>query len=199
MPADSEVSQAPHDNFFAAIEAGEIATVLRYLARDPALSNAISTRPLPNFPMFREQHPERVGSGLSDKSAKVHPPSNQTALHVAVRHNQLAVARLLVTHGAEVNGVSRDRTPLQLALNQQAADVELIRFLVECGANVHGASSNIRVFGRKDWWPIVEYLLANGFNVNSPIQKNGRLSSTPWPCVSSIPGTSTSNRSFKHC
>ncbi len=86
--------------------------------------------------MFREQHQNRVGSGLGDKSAKVHPPSNETALHVAVRYNQLAVARLLVTHGAEVNAVSRDRTPLQLrsqsAGGGRGADSLLSRMRSQC-------------------------------------------------------------------
>jgi ankyrin repeat protein len=112
---------------------------------------------------------------LGDNPAKPTQPDGETALHVATRHNQLDAARLLTANGADVNAVTRQqRTPLELALFFGAADLDLIRFLIENGAEIKVGSSIIRVLNRTDCKAIIEFLLENGFDVNTPIQKNGR-------------------------
>jgi len=130
MPTDPEIPQSSQDEFFAAIEAGEVAIVRRYLERDPALANAINSRPLPSFPTFQEEHPERVGSGLGGRPAKAERRNSETALHVAVRLNRLEVSRLLVAHGAAVN-----------ALTQSSKTDELSSIQLSYAWSIPGAST----------------------------------------------------------
>jgi ankyrin repeat protein len=175
MPDEGAAPPSCQDKFFAAIEAGEVSIVRSCLARDLALVAAIDSRQIPSFRGSQAAHSQHVGSGLGSKPAKSKQRDGETALHVAARHNQLEVARLLVTHGAEVNAQTyHGRTVLQHALVFGAADLSLIRFLVECGADINVGSSIIGIFSRTDWWEIIECLLKNGFNVRTALQKNGR-------------------------
>jgi len=59
-----------------------------------------------------------------------------TALHVAVRHQLLAVISILLSHGANVNAPSRydRRSPLHVAA--YTGNTDIIRLLVDNGASV---------------------------------------------------------------
>ena len=57
-----------------------------------------------------------------------------TPLHISVMNEQIEVARLLITHGADINSRSRDNsTPLHFASRQGHLDIG--KWLLNCGAD----------------------------------------------------------------
>nr|XP_020471416.1 ankyrin repeat domain-containing protein 27 isoform X2 [Monopterus albus] len=59
-----------------------------------------------------------------------------TPLHVAALHGHLALATLLIRHGANVNArTNQSATPLHLA--SQNSHVQMVRFLLECNAKLN--------------------------------------------------------------
>ncbi len=68
--------------------------------------------------------------------------SGQTPLHCAAQSGRLKAARVLISHAADVNAVTTPwkNTPLLLAA-RMADNPELIRLLIEAGANVNAVDS----------------------------------------------------------
>src|ERR1700735_1149683 len=127
------------NDFFTAIEAGDIAFVQSYLEQDRSAVNSLDCRLTPVDPQWKEKA-TLVGDGSTDKLPKPGTPRTDTALHVAARYQQAEIARLLLDHGAEVNGANRLRqTALYWAMlsRDRALNMELIELLVERGADVN--------------------------------------------------------------
>ena len=106
LKAEIDRRRAPtRASFFAACEAGTVATLRDLLAREPDL--------------VRER-----------------TPSGGTGLHLAVAH--LDAVRLLLEHGADPNAreAGDNATPLHFAGG--AGGVEVVRALLDAGADVHG-------------------------------------------------------------
>jgi ankyrin repeat protein len=161
------------DDFFAAIESGDLTVVRACLERDPALANAVDHRPRPTSP--DDPDPLTTGAGLPAKPPEPRPSGN-TALHVAVLRSQLEVARLLVTYGANVNAVNNWRiTPLHAAMASTELRLDLVRLLVESGADI----KTHMLFDRglsfdSDPLPVIEFLLDKGVDVNAARKPGGR-------------------------
>ena len=164
------------NDFFTAIEAGDIATVRRYLEQNKSAANSLDCRLTPIDPQWKEKA-ALVGDGSTDKPPKPGSPRTDTALHVAARHEQTEIARLLLNHGAEVNAVNKAKqTPLYYAMpfRDQELNMELIELLVACGADVNAtdkSGNNMPIqlaFGwRRDPLPALELLLRNGAHINA--------------------------------
>jgi ankyrin repeat protein len=165
-------SQSMND-LFAAIESGDLPVVRTFLESDPALANAVDHRPPPKSPY--DPDPLTTGAGLPAKPPEPRPSGN-TALHIAVRHSQLEVAHLLVAYGANVNAVNAWRvTPLDAAMALSELRLDLVRFLVESGADIKTHMLFDRGFSfDSDPLPVIEYLLEKGVDVNATRKPNGR-------------------------
>ena len=61
-------------------------------------------------------------------------PDGMTPLHFAARRGQVAVAELLLRHGASVNGAPNPLTPLHAAAGE--GQLEMVQFLVARGADL---------------------------------------------------------------
>jgi ankyrin repeat protein len=168
------------NDFFAAIEAGDIAIVQRYLEQDRSAANSLDCRLTPVDPQWKEKA-ARVGDGSTDKPPKPGSPRTDAALHVAARHQRTEIARLLLDHGAQVNAVNKSQyTALHFAmLPQESLNMELLELLVERGGDVNARSKegNIPIqlafAWRRDPLPALELLLRNGADVNA-IGQQGR-------------------------
>ncbi len=98
-------------------------------------------------------------------------------LHVATRHRQVDVVRTLIESGADVNAPDEyGQAALHLATYRSGPESsEIIRLLVENGANVHctasqfGSAPLVRFISmcRCDPLPIVNLLLSHGADVNA--------------------------------
>ncbi len=170
------------NDFFTAIEAGDIAFVQSYLEQDRSAANSLDCRLTPVDPQWKEKA-TLVGDGSTDKPPKPGTPRTDTALHVAARHQQTEIARLLLDHGAEVNGVNRfQQTALYWAMLScdRALNMELIELLVERGADVNATDRNGNnmpiqlAFGwHRDPLPALDLFLRNGAHVNA-VSGHGR-------------------------
>jgi len=160
------------NDFFAAIESGDLPVVRACLERDPALANAVDHQPLPKSPY--DPDPLTTGAGLP-KPPEPRRSLRNTALHLAVRHSQLEVARLLVAYGANVNAVSNGRiTPLHDAMALSELRLDLIRLLVESGADIKTSTPfDGSLSFRSDPLPVIEYLLEKGVDVNAARKPGG--------------------------
>ena len=116
---------------------------------------------------------------LVERSTDVNVPQadGMTALHWAARHDDLAVADLLVAAGAEVDATNRyGVTPLALAcINGNGALVEL---LLDAGADPNatlpGGESALMTAARTGRIRPVRALLAHGADLNARIHGMGR-------------------------
>jgi ankyrin repeat protein len=71
---------------------------------------------------------------------------DDTLLHDAVGHNQLAMAQFLLDHGADVNAKTKGNiTPLHMAA--QNNEIEIIKLLMKRGAKINALDS-------KGWTPL---------------------------------------------
>jgi ankyrin repeat protein len=168
------------DEFFAAIEAGDLPLVRSFLERDPSFANAIDNRLRARFEESGVERQRQVGSGLVGEPPKPLPPRGDTALHIAVQHNQLKIVRLLVAYGANVNAVNeRQVAMLHVASTRNDFNLDLIRFLIESGADVNAAGSRVSTplaqaaALQGDPLPLIEFLLEKGADANAASQ-NGR-------------------------
>jgi ankyrin repeat protein len=163
------------NDFFTAIEAGDIAIARRYLEEDRSAANSLDCRLTPVDPQWTEKA-ALVGDGSTDKPPESGSPRTSSALHVAARHQQTEIVRLLLNHGAEVNAVNTNhQTALYWAmLRDRALNMDLIELLVERGADVNATDkggNNMPIqlaFGwHRDPLPALDLLLRNGAHVNA--------------------------------
>ncbi|KAI4264197.1 MAG: hypothetical protein L6R42_000683 [Xanthoria sp. 1 TBL-2021] len=88
-----------------------------------------------------------------------------SALHIAVRNDQIKTMCILLDHGADIEKKnSAGQTPLLLAIERKA--LTIVRELISRGANVMGEGSDLQIPFQKVWWsspvPFLQYLLAAG-------------------------------------
>ena len=101
------------------------------------------------------------GADINARSA-----SGLTALHAAAYAGHTEIVSLLIAKGASVNDVSNrfETTPLHLASEEN--QVETVRALLQHGADmtvveINGYSAMTQA-GWREYWDVVELLLANG-------------------------------------
>jgi ankyrin repeat protein len=91
-----------------------------------------------------------------------------TPLHMAARHGHMAVVRMLLSHGAEVDGAPGDSTGTPLAEGVEARHADIVQVLARAGATlgaVTGDSRRVPVLHlatRRDDTKMVSTLLAAG-------------------------------------
>ncbi len=104
----------------------------------------------------------------------------RTPLCLCAIANTPSVARILLEHGADINGVNSEQealTPFQWAVHQRK--VEMIRLLVESGADVNGRSAyeyNLSPLGQavaKGHMAVFRLLLDLGANVSYQTDNGG--------------------------
>ncbi len=108
-------------------------------------------------------------------------------LYLAAERNNLEIIKFLIKNGANINVTSEDcsgESLLKLAVwhsnkkhgypvwhsNEKHGNLELIKFLIENGANVNGKvgeESPLSLAVRRESIPVVRLLIENGANVNS--------------------------------
>ncbi|KAI4260459.1 MAG: hypothetical protein L6R42_004057, partial [Xanthoria sp. 1 TBL-2021] len=89
----------------------------------------------------------------------------ESALHLAVRNDQIQAVCILLDHGADIEKKnSAGQTPLLLAIQCKA--LTIARELISRGANVMGEGADLQIPFQKVWWsspmPFLQYLLAAG-------------------------------------
>lgn len=108
----------------------------------------------------------------------------RTPLQLAAELGRLDVAHALVAHGALINSppaYQHGRTALQAAASSSSPDMELLKFLVDNGADVNAAAgvcggiTAVQGAAIAGSIPVVQYLCGKGANVNGrPAIKEGR-------------------------
>jgi ankyrin repeat protein len=143
--AKAHVADDPTLAIFAAVIFGDAAEVETLLAGNRSLVSAVS--PDGWLPLHLAAHfgHADVVRALLNKGAKVDAPSTNamrnTALHAAAAGRSLAVAKLLLDAGADVNErQSGGWTPLHSVA--QSGDVDFARVLTEAGADVSVRADN---------------------------------------------------------
>ncbi|KAL8754169.1 MAG: hypothetical protein Q9199_004528 [Rusavskia elegans] len=94
-----------------------------------------------------------------------HPIVRNSALHLAVRNDQIETMCILLNHGADIEKKnSAGQTPLLLAIERKA--LTMAKELISRGANVMGEGSDLQIPFQKVWWgspvPFLQYLLTAG-------------------------------------
>lgn len=110
--------------------------------------------------------------------------TERTPLHLAVEHNHLMIAKLLIDRGSKINlpsGMARvykdGGTPLNIAVGNRNYD--MVKMLISKGADVRNSTALITAMGVKHL-KIAELLYQHGTNVNIPlIDHNKWVHSTP--------------------
>ncbi len=77
----------------------------------------------------------------ADASRVASKPSGETPLHLTCGHNDIEVARLLVSHGAEVNATYSDDDISVLSVAIKGRSLPLIEYLISQGASIDLAPS----------------------------------------------------------
>ncbi|KAI0982874.1 hypothetical protein GJ496_007401 [Pomphorhynchus laevis] len=120
-------------------------------------------------------NPELAPSGSDADERGI---SGWTPLYVAMKSRNLEVARILLHHGANPNAVTKlGSTPFLLA--SEVADLEIIKYFVECNAALDFAPSGseadkLNITGQtplfmatlKERLDVVQYLISKGVQVN---------------------------------
>lgn len=107
---------------------------------------------------------------LRDSQVNATQPDGMTALHWAVRHDNLDTVKALVAAGAKVNAANRyGVTPLSLACTN--GNVAVVRFLLESGADANaplrGGETPLMTAARTGKVEVVRALIARGADVNA--------------------------------
>ncbi|KAI1747319.1 ankyrin repeat-containing domain protein [Xylaria castorea] len=93
------------------------------------------------------------------------------ALSSAVLNGDVSICCLLLNHGAQING-SEDYRPLVQALKSDGSSLELLRLLVDRGADVNLAQSDetaIMIATERGLKDVVEFLIGQKADINSII------------------------------
>lgn len=134
------LARQPELDIFAAAAVGDATRITALLQSDPQQVNAYAPdgfHPLGLAAFFG--HEEAVGALLAGGAAVNQAANNSQrvmALHSAVANQHLAIARLLLAHGAEVNATQEDAfTPLHEAA--QNGQLPMAELLLSAGATVN--------------------------------------------------------------
>ncbi|KAI8850331.1 ankyrin repeat-containing domain protein [Chytridium lagenaria] len=109
---------------------------------------------------------------IENVSATARDKDNCTALHWAAINNQIAIARLLVERGAEIDAIGGElmATPLQWA--SRSGHVQMATFLYQRGANPlvkdNQGYNSLHLAAHAGHAMMLIYLVAVGVDVNSP-------------------------------
>jgi uncharacterized protein len=150
------------DDFFTAIENGDVATVAAHLANDPSCVDSIDGRPLKRIP---NRHMVLLREGNPNYKPK---PRSRTALKVAVQHRRFDVVQLLLEHGARPDSVLHDAVfPFF-----RPVDLELVHLLIARGADVNERDRETAPIHKAFWshvdaLPVIELLLESGADPNA--------------------------------
>lgn len=139
-----------------AARAGHASIVDQLLQRGAAVDAATTVMPAPRFVAPNSVPGFGFGVGIlrggvpADRGRREPQPGGMTPLLYAARHNHVAVAELLLEHGAsidlaEANGI----WPLLMAISND--NTEMAHFLLEHGAAVNGQDW----YGRSPLWEAV--------------------------------------------
>lgn len=108
--------------------------------------------------------------------------AGRTPLHWAVQMGRYEAAKVLIKHGARLDSRTKhdQNTPLHEAIRRGAADLKLIKLLVENHASIHAKNRSretpLHMAATVGKVPIVKYLLREGADVNAvDVSKT-----TPW-------------------
>ncbi|KAF2110293.1 ankyrin repeat-containing domain protein [Lophiotrema nucula] len=113
--------------------------------------------------------------------------SSGTPLHIAAAYNQVAVMRVLLSEGEEVNANAQDDngdTPLHRALASIVDNSEMCQVLIDGGTNlsltnheghypIHIAAENDDCAGAKDYNSPIKQLLRSGVHIDQMTQAQG--------------------------
>ncbi|RAO66546.1 uncharacterized protein BHQ10_002558 [Talaromyces amestolkiae] len=69
----------------------------------------------------------------------------RTPLSLAIIHGNIECVRLLIENGSDLNPVTADETPLQLACNTYKCSIEIVQLLLESGAHVNPPQDSSRL------------------------------------------------------
>lgn len=124
--------------FFAAVRDDDLDRVAAILAEKPDLANA---RIRGDSTLLDE----RVWVNKQKVAMDDDDDRDATALHYAAFHGNVALARLLLDHGADVDAIAyennHEMTP-PVVLAAWEGGIEMLRLLLDRGADPNGRSSN---------------------------------------------------------
>ena len=108
--------------------------------------------------------------GVDPNSRKTEDNWNTAALHYAARHNNLELAQLLISSGAEVDVRDKnDNTPLHYV--DKTDSIEVVEFLIQSGADVNAkaikGSTPLHYAAWNNHLAVAKLLISSGAEVNA--------------------------------
>ncbi len=167
--ADLLIERGAVPDIFDAAASGRLEIVKKLVSEQPGSANAFAMdgyQPLGLACFFGHR---MVVEFLLSKEAEVNSPSHNRMhvmpLHSAVAHQDLAISRMLLEHGADVNATQADDSaPMHEAAGN--GQLEMVQLLIEFGAEVNQKMSDGRtplaVAEQAGHIKVMEFLKAHG-------------------------------------
>ncbi|KAH7407425.1 ankyrin repeat-containing domain protein [Cadophora sp. MPI-SDFR-AT-0126] len=102
------------------------------------------------------------------RQSSISPLQTTHLLHQAIAHGSKECIRILLDHGADINGLSpQGRTPLQAAIRDENSRESIAKLLISRGADL-SLGAPLHWAARRDWASVVEMLCVYGAEVDRP-------------------------------